>query len=426
MTPILLAGGQWSSISGLYAVLSGIISIIGLYILLPGVYKAFAGWKEGHGSQLQDGAKDIVLGIAILFFGVFFLPALQNALSHVGNNSNPKTISISADGGSFTTYTADQVKKLYEDNDADDLYIMMTSESASMLAKGYTSIFDAIDAAPNIMTSQGTTNGVAIGKVTQFVQDLANSICIALKSLGFALALLFFLTSIIEFAKEDRLTIEIFIKHFSKFFVSMGFVAFADKILTECWKLGDEIASFLATAVSVTNKNISRADIKNTFEYMLLQDRIKDASAGGSSADMDGLMGFFAAIPQAVSSLGIALIFILVGYALMGFMYFIAFSRLIEMAARGSFLPVAFGVMADDGWRGAGGRYVKKLLAVISQVGILIVIARIGTNIIYMVGMSTVMGNNPFQSMVILCGVGFALVSAMFKSIGWMNDAFGA
>ena len=38
------------------------------------------------------------------------------------------------------------------------------------------------------------------------------------------------------------------------------------------------------------------------------------------------------------------------------------------------FFPIAMGLMSDDGWRGAGGRYLKKFLAVCCQSAVLVVI----------------------------------------------------
>lgn len=422
MTPILLSGTQWNSISALYGILSTIISIIGLYILLPGVYKVFTGYKEGHGDQLQAGGKDVVLGIAILAFGAFFLPALQNALAGF-TSGGPDTLQLS--GGSIglkDNVSQEALEKLYEDNDAAGSYKTATHMGAMLLTEAFNALFNAVGAAPNIMTAEGTVNGVAIGSVTSFVQELAASLCEALKSLGFALSLLFFLTSIIEFAKEERLTLETFIKHFSKFFVAVGFVAFSDRILTACWGLGNEMAKFLGKVVALPSGGAlaENSQLRNVIEWALVNQDI----AAQAPAEPD--LGFFAGIGNLFSILGMGLIFNIVGYILLGVMYFISFSRLIEMGTRGAFLPVAFGLIADDGWRGAGGRYLKKFIAVVAQVGILIVISRIGTSVIFMTGMSVLAGNSPFQSMAILCGIAFALISAMFKSIGWMNDAFGA
>lgn len=416
MTPIFLSGSQWSSISSLYDILSAIISIIGLYILLPGVYKAFAGWKEGHGDQLQAAAKDIVVGAAILFFAVFFLPALNNAINSVSSSGgNPKAgaSGLASTAGEVTTQ--EQLDKLWEDNDASDPYKSIIMTDAQILNNANEALFNAVNAAPDIMSGSDPNGALKISETTNYVRDVATSICTAIKSLGFALALLFFLTSIIEFAKEERLTLETFIKYFSKFFVAVGFVAAADTILNAVWGLGQEIGDFLSEVVPKLSTGSTSMDV--AFAYSLTQ---SDITAGSE-------LNIWTALGNLVAVGGLALIFNIVGLAMMGIMYFIAFSRLIEMGTRGAFLPVAFGLLADDGWRGAGGRYLKKFLAVCAQVGILIVISDLGSNVIGSVGNNIVTGGtHPFQSMAILCGTAFALISAMFKSIGWMNDVFGA
>lgn len=42
-------------------------------------------------------------------------------------------------------------------------------------------------------------------------------------------------------------------------------------------------------------------------------------------------------------------------------MYFILFSRLIEMAVRAAFMPIAVGLVTDGGWSGSAGRYIKNI-----------------------------------------------------------------
>ena len=415
MTPILLAGGQWGSIKDLYSVLTVIISIIGLYILLPGVYKVFAGWKEGHGDQLQAGGKDVVIGIAILFFATFFLPVLTHTIDSMQGGGSPNAGGSGLEVGAFKDIDQSVLDKYWDDNDAAEPYKSIIMTEAGIVNDANAALFKAVKAAPDIMSGSDPNGKVQISTTTNYIKKVAINICTALKSLGFALALLFFLTSIIEFAKEERLNLETFIKHFSKFFIAVGFVAFSDRILNAVWGLGKEIGDFLSGVVpSVSTGNV---DMVRAFAMALTE---SDVTAGKK-------LDIWTALGNLVSVGGMALIFNIIGLAMMGIMYFIAFSRLIEMGTRGAFLPVAFGLLADDGWRGAGGRYLKKFLAVCAQVGILIVISDLGSNIVGSVGNNIATGGmHPFQSMAMLCGTTFALVSAMFKSIGWMNDVFGA
>lgn len=138
-------------------------------------------------------------------------------------------------------------------------------------------------------------------------------------------------------------------------------------------------------------------------------------------------MSFISILPCVVASLAIKVL-----------VYVIAFTRLIELCARGCFIPIAAGLVSDDGWRGAGGRYFRKFLAICSQSAILVVIGKIAsyalgtignsilTNLPSLVTAGTMGILNIGGQLAIMIGIGIAMVSVMFKSIGIVNDAFGA
>jgi hypothetical protein len=109
--------------------------------------------------------------------------------------------------------------------------------------------------------------------------------------------------------------------------------------------------------------------------------------------------------------------------------YFIAFSRIIELCVRGAFLPIGLSLMSDDGWHGAGGRYLKKFIAIVCQGAVLVAIAQI-TGKIMEAFMTNIMTNftlgNATSSILMMVCIGIACVSVMFKSIGITNDIFGA
>lgn len=56
---------------------------------------------------------------------------------------------------------------------------------------------------------------------------------------------------------------------------------------------------------------------------------------------------------------------------------FIVLTRIMELYVRGAFLPVAAAMMSDDGWRGSGGRYFRKLLSLATQNAVVLVIANV-------------------------------------------------
>jgi predicted deacetylase len=100
------------------------------------------------------------------------------------------------------------------------------------------------------------------------------------------------------------------------------------------------------------------------------------------------------------------------------------------------FMPIAFALISDDGWRGAGGRYIRKFIAVCAQIAVLIVVAKITAGVMSLSTeevLSAIQEAADYNSlteamskqMTICVGVGFASTQAMFKSISIISDAFG-
>jgi hypothetical protein len=109
--------------------------------------------------------------------------------------------------------------------------------------------------------------------------------------------------------------------------------------------------------------------------------------------------------------------------------WMLAFTRLLEICVRGMFLPIGLSLMSDDGWHGAGGRYLKKFIAVVCQSAVLIAIAKITTLILTSAATGMVTNLNMstiIQSLLVMVMVAIACVSVMFKSVGICNDIFGA
>ena len=100
------------------------------------------------------------------------------------------------------------------------------------------------------------------------------------------------------------------------------------------------------------------------------------------------------------------------------------------------FFPIAMGLMSDDGWRGAGGRYLKKFLAVCCQSAVLVVIGGLCAYLMRTLAQTVISniqntGGEVNLTLLVgnfslMLGVGVAMISAMMKSIGIVNDMFGA
>ena len=259
----------------------------------------------------------------------------------------------------------------------------------------------------NIMTGDGEAKTATVSNAIQ--TQVSTKAIPAVESFALALALLFFIISLVEISTQDRLTIEFFIKFFSKFIVAVFFILNAGKIFTGICSLGDGIANIFS-GVTLSGGAIDELD--------------KDAMI---EAFKETDVHWLEALCSSVLTAGPIY---LVSLVLIAICYIISFSRILELSARGSFLPIAFAMMSDDGWRGAGGRYVRKLLAVASQSAVLVLIAKFTTYAVGTLGQTLVSGvemtvGGVCDCLIVLVGICIACVSLMFKSIGIVNDAFG-
>ena len=272
----------------------------------------------------------------------------------------------------------------------------------------------------NIMsgTDPKTQMGTLTSKLTEVV---SGPILESLMTLAYSLAVLFFLIAMIQLINQDRLTIEVFIKFFAKLVIAVFCISITPTIYEYCLKFGDELSSLFAGI----NIGAEGSDITTVDSSVITQ---LDEKLGTNIAGYLGacLMSFVSIIPICILAMGIRII-----------TYVIAFTRLIELNVRACFLPIASALMSDDGWRGTGGRYIRKFVAICCQSAVLVCVAKIGTyafsilsqNIIGNLAGTITGASNPVLAMggdlVILVGLGIAMVSVMFKSIGIVNDAFG-
>lgn len=263
-----------------------------------------------------------------------------------------------------------------------------------------------------------TQMGLLTSKLAEVV---SGQIMESLMVLAYSLAVLFFLIAMIQLVNQDRLTIEVFIKFFAKLVISIFCISITPTIYEYSLKFGDELSRLFAGL----NMGADGSDITSVSPEIVTQldEKLGTNIAGYISAC---LMSFVSIIPICILAMGIRII-----------TYVIAFTRIIELNVRACFLPIASALMSDDGWRGTGGRYIRKFVAICCQSAVLVCVAKIGTyafsilskNIIENLA-GTISGTgNPIMAMggdlVILCGLGVAMVSVMMKSIGIVNDAFG-
>lgn len=272
----------------------------------------------------------------------------------------------------------------------------------------------------------GTIVSTATGKLNELVRD---TVIPAAQGVGLAIAVTFFLVALIELMQNDRLTIEQFIKFFSKLIISVALIYIAPDLFEAVVHFGDGLAAVFASIGTSGDMGAGWPT----------QEAIEQAFITCANLPKDDPQYMhWITILMTVAFMAVPMM--LVATILKGCCYVIAFTRMLELTVRGSFLPVAFGLISDDGWRGAGGRYIRKFIAVCSQSAVLVVIGQL-TEYVLSLGAATVMGSflgpeaagvaaaaNPMSMggiLVLMIGIAVASVTMMFKSIGIINDVFG-
>lgn len=299
--------------------------------------------------------------------------------------------------------------------------------------------------APDVLDGKTT----ALGKVYSVLENyVSNGIASqTIQSTAVAIAALFFFIATIELGMQERLTLDIFIKHFAKFAAAVFLIINSSVIFSAIIDFGGGMTQMVGEfgKAKKERSDQDKADLKKDREdeivdaivvYSLSNRTLEDKNAAVEkltpkfAENINSLGEAFTAIIT-VSILGGVLT--LASKALLIICYVVAFTRLLEMFIRGAFLPIAFALMSDDGWKGAGGRYVRKFAAVCSQGAVLTMIGNLASAIITTVVLASVGqlgGTTGFDGalgfLMIILGVSVAIVSIMYKSIGIINDVFGA
>lgn len=283
-----------------------------------------------------------------------------------------------------------------------------------------------------------------------------NQLMPATAGVGLAIAVVFFLISVIGLVTEDRFTPEFLVKFFAKLAIAIAVILWSDSILKAMIEFGDAFGNMFSNITNNVNLGVNGVSAGNayndyvssviahvstatgyTFEGNINPFEGKWKKTGGGDA-----VGLIYCIGMALSmnfSSGLIIMFscILIP-ALQGSIMFVQLSRYIELYARGAFLPIAGAVMSDDGWKGAGGRYFKKLFALCTQsaaISLSCVIisvceqAYLADALVEATGSASgpiaIVGVGP---KVILMGgiIAIAGIAFMFKSLNLMNDLWGA
>lgn len=100
--------------------------------------------------------------------------------------------------------------------------------------------------------------------------------------------------------------------------------------------------------------------------------------------------------------------------------YIAIYTAKIELFIRTVFFPLAVGFIAEDGWRGPGGRYVKRWVACCMQLAIITVTLKS-----YVAVMFSTVGSGQGTPMVAVLAGGFAAAGICMKSSQLSNEIMG-
>lgn len=302
------------------------------------------------------------------------------------------------------------------------LYETMCKVSANIL---WTPI-DFLKGIGNIAAECTATTGgdSTISQISSQLNTAVTKFVPTLMSLGFALAICFFIVQLIELTMSERLTFELFMKSFVKVGISLGLIELSPTIYTKL----TEFASAFSSDIASSGFTIASTGKWGGDPSILANIMINMCESEGKTLWLSFLsIGLLVGLVSLLTSAGLVVV-----------IYVICITRLIELSIRGCLLPIAFALLADDGWRGAGGRYIRKFTAVAAQGAVLALIGKItgGCIEIASTGMLDKITNLNTTLSSLLCsvcmglalviGVGVASVAAMFKSNQVISDAFGA
>lgn len=290
---------------------------------------------------------------------------------------------------------------------------------AEWIADMYAGLFQSmIGLGDEISTIVSCDGSSTMGQVSASIMNACiKNIMPSLEAVALAISVTFFLIALLELSTTERLTLEFFIKFFSKLVIAIALIFNMGTLTQGCIDFGDSMSSLLANVETSAYSVDAEHDITSS-EY--LEEIISENT---------GFLGMVVLMLQSVVTI---IPFKIVATVIIAVTWIISFTRILEMGVRACFMPIAIALLSDDGWKGAGGRYIRKFIAICTQGAVLVMIAKL-TGLamatcasIQVQSIATGGIDELAGGAVVFLGVGIASVSMMFKSIGIVNDAFGA
>lgn len=298
------------------------------------------------------------------------------------------------------------------------------------------------DAAANLFTSSGTLD--TLGNSLVGSGGVMDTVIDALQPGAFAIAALFFSIAMVQLHSERELTLEYFIKFFARFIVSVGAIMFCKEIVHGVYDLSVGMADFFSSQTGAITASFSGGG--TTFD---VKSQLLELITPNEPDTKPGIFHALGLVLKIILPSGILLI---AAIAIFLITYLVGFTRLLELTVRAGFMPIAVAMLADDGWRGAGGRYIRKFAGICCQSSVLIIIGALSESLMLwaLTAFGSVGGGGGIaipslsgygldshvtdgiaiiiQAIVpafVMAAAGFAAISLMFKSIGIINDVVG-
>lgn len=222
--------------------------------------------------------------------------------------------------------------------------------------------------------------------------------------IALGLLVIWFLVNLMEKSSSEQITIEQFLMLFvkliaAKFIIDNGFQIFAD-----LWSLGISVIDDVGDAFTHNANGLA-------FDYHALW---KDITGHEWNEKLPILtsLGLMCQLllPWIASKIMIACV------------YFICYSRLLEMLVRMLATPIAVSDFVTEGLHGAGWRYMKNFLAICLQGMIIVAIGQLYP--LVMAGVLTTSGG--FWTVVLkYLAFSFAAIALMFKSLSLSKELVG-
>ena len=369
----------------------------------------------------RKGFKPVIMFSIIFLVGIAFVLVAPNVTKAAG----------------FWPYDESQYTWTGNPNSVTKAVAMYIGSSTGAISLMITSLGSVVD---SILTfDQG--GGPLASAFTSVRNAITNSVIPPLQAVGYGMVAMFFMVKLLEHATTQQMTLESFVKMFTKLIVGVVAIDYSKDIFSWFFQIGQAFGN-IVKGITLLGSAATLEDYGTITKEMVPEVADSLTIAGG----ITWLFSF--------SIISILLIIILViELILMGCAFFVSFSRMFEICLRGAFLPIGLALLSENGWQGGGGRYVKKFLACCSKVMVLLMVSKLMTGFMNFIAqgsvktagvkMQTTFGTvgdifaTVFASVgatigtrlwgcVICIFIGIAGVGLMFKADGLVNDIFGA